>query len=65
MICYFSNIYSLVAAITSVKENDIEIEYASAVSKKIIKFIGHDMAFILEDLILAILPQPNYKRSTY
>ena len=47
------------------KENDIEIEYARAVSKKIIKFIGHDMAFILEDLILAILPQPNYKRSTY
>ena len=32
----------LVAVVTNVNENDIEIEYGSEVSKKIIQFIGND-----------------------
>ena len=53
------------AVVTNVKENDIEIEYGSAVSKKRIKFFGNDKGFISKDSILAILPQPNYKRGVY
>ena len=45
----------LVAVVTNVKENDIEIDYGSAVSKKRIKFIGNDKGFISKDSILAIL----------
>ena len=55
----------LVAVVTNVKENDIEIEYGSAVSKKRIKFFGNEKGFISKDSILAILPQPNYKRGVY
>lgn len=39
-------IRKLVAAVTNVKENDIEIEYGSAISKKKIKFIGNDKDLI-------------------
>ena len=39
-------IRKLVAAVTNVKENDIEIEYGSAISKKKIKFIGKDKDLI-------------------
>ena len=39
-------IRKLVAAVTNVKENDIEIEYSSAISKKKIKFIGNDKDLI-------------------
>ena len=53
------------AVVTNVKENDIEIEYGSAVSKKRIKFIGNDKSFISKDSILAILPQPNYNEDVY
>ena len=55
----------LVAVVTNVKKDDIEIEYASAVSKKRIKFIGNDKGPVSKDSILTILPQPNYKRSVY
>ena len=44
----------LVAVVTNVKANDIEIEYGSAISKKKIKFIGNDKDFISIDSILAI-----------
>ena len=53
------------AVVTNVKENDIEIDYGSAVLKKRIKFIRNDKGFISKDSILAILAQPNYKRSVY
>ena len=55
----------LVVVVTNVKENDIEIECGSAVSKKRIKFIENDKGFISKDSILAVLPQPSYKRSVY
>ena len=55
----------LVAVVTNVKKYDIEIEYASAISKKRIKFIGNDKGSISKDSILTILPQPNYKRGVY
>ena len=47
-------IRKLVAVVTNVKENDIEIEYGSAISKKKNKFIGNDTDFISTDSILAI-----------
>ena len=55
----------LVAVVTNVKKDDIEIEYASAVSTKRIKFIGNDKGSISKDSTLTILPQPNYKRGVY
>ena len=51
--------------LTNAKENDTEIEYGSAVSKKRIKFIGNDKGSISKYSILAILPQPNYMRGVY
>ena len=36
-----------------------------AVQCQRIKFIGNDKGFISKDSILAILPQPNYKRGVY
>ena len=50
-----------VVVIINVKENNIEIECGSAVSKKRTEIIGNDKGFILKDLNLAILPQPNYE----
>ena len=55
----------LVAVVTNVRKDDIEIEYASAVSTKRIKFIGNDKGSISKDSTLIILPQPNYKRGVY
>ena len=51
----------LVVVVINVKENNIEIECGSAVSKKRTEIIGNDKGFILKDLNLAILPQPNYE----
>ena len=51
--------------LTNATENDTEIEYGSAVSNKRIKFIGNDKGSISKYSILAILPQPNYKRGVY
>ena len=44
----------LVAVVTKVKKDDIDIEYASAVSKKRIKLIGNDKGSISKDSILTI-----------
>ena len=43
----------------------LPIRYDSAISKKRIRFVGNDKGFISKDSILAILPQPNYKRGVY
>ena len=69
LVCHQLTLYivrrKLVAVVTNAKKDDIEIKYASAVSKKRIKFIGNDKGSISKDSISTILPQPNYKRGVY
>ena len=55
----------LVAVVTNVKQDTLEVQYMSAISKQRFKICSNDKGIVSQKSVLQILPSPSLKQDIY